>query len=218
MSLSLSYLDVKKLGLALTVYLTSLIAANTLGLKLMPFLFGTHLSVSVFSFPLVFIMTDLIGEAYGKEMARMFVLAGVATTVLFMVYTTISLLTPWSESSHWLKEGYLQIFQSSLRISIASIAAFLIGEYQDVFLFFSLTKRFGHKWFWLRSNLSNLWSQWLDTVIFMVIAFAGVYPPKTLILIIIPWWLYKVCMGILYTPLSYLGLWLLQREPRLRSL
>lgn len=206
---SYSQSDLTKLGLALTLYLTSLIAANILGLKLMPFLFGTHLSVSVFSFPVVFLMTDLIGEVYGKSMARLFVLAGVVTTLLFMSYATISLFAPWSESSLWLKEGYRQVFQTSLRISLASIVAFIVGEYQDVFAFFQLQKRWGKKWFWLRSNLSNAWSQLLDTVLFMIIAFAGVYSIKTLILIVLPWWLYKVAMGALYTPLSYIGLrWL----------
>jgi len=68
----------------------------------------------------------------------------------------------------------------------------------------------GTKFFWLRSLLSNLWSQLLDSLIFMVIAFAGVYTTKTLISIIISWWLYKVAMGALYTPLSYIGLSLLR--------
>lgn len=207
-----SLLDLKKLTIALAIYLTSLIAANTFGLKLMPFLFGTHLSVSVFSFPIVFLMTDMIGEVYGKQIARFFVGAGVLTTILFMTYTFLSLMTPWSNASSWLQQGYIQVFQGSIRVCLASILAFVIGEYQDVFFFFSLRKKFGAQRFWLRSNLSNLWSQLLDTTIFMVIAFAGIYPWKTLLVIILPWWLYKVVMGIFCTPLSYLGLWLL-RQP-----
>ena len=66
----------KKIIISLSLYLTSLLAANTLGLKIMPFLFHSHLSVGVFSFPIVFLMTDVIGEVYGKEMAKNFVLAG----------------------------------------------------------------------------------------------------------------------------------------------
>ena len=52
----------QKIAFALTLYLVSLIASNTLGIKLMPFLFGTHLSVAIFAFPIVFLMTDVIGE------------------------------------------------------------------------------------------------------------------------------------------------------------
>jgi uncharacterized PurR-regulated membrane protein YhhQ (DUF165 family) len=44
----------------------------------------------------------------------------------------------------------------------------------------------------------------------MVIAFAGVYSTATLISIIISWWLFKVAMGVLYTPLSYVGIYLLR--------
>jgi len=89
--------DYKKILICLTLYLTSLFAANTLGIKLMPFLFGTHLSVAVFSFPLVFIMTDIIGEVYGKKMAKNFVLAGVISIILFLFYSLISTILPWAQ-------------------------------------------------------------------------------------------------------------------------
>ena len=204
----------KKLIVALTLYLTSLFAANTLGLKIMPFFFGSHLSVAVFSFPVVFLMTDVIGEIYGKKIAKFFVLTGFISTALFILYSLISLAAPWAESGEWAKAGYNQIFGVSVRIAIASLTAFLIAEYQDVLAFFFFRNRWGEKLFWLRSFLSNLWSQLLDSAIFMVIAFAGIYPTPTLISIIITWWLYKVAMGLLYTPLSYVGLYLLKNKTR----
>lgn len=203
----------KKLIIALALYLTSLFAANTLGLKIMPFIFGTHLSVAVFSFPIVFLMTDVIGEIYGKTIAKFFVLAGFISTLLFITYSFISIATPWSEAGLWVKDGYNQVFGLSIRIALASVTAFLIAEYQDVISFFFFKEKMGAKHFWLRSNLSNLWSQFLDTVIFMTIAFAGVYPTRVLLSIIFTWWLYKVAMGILYTPLSYLGIrWLREKN------
>lgn len=200
----------KKLLIALAIYLTSLFAANTLGLKIMPFLFGSHLSVAVFSFPIVFMMTDVIGEVYGKRAAKFFVLAGFVSTALFIGYSFLSLVLPWSSAGTWAQQGYNQIFGISIRIAIASLTAFLIAEYQDVFSFFFFRKKFGAKRFWLRSSLSNIWSQFLDTTIFMLIAFAGIYPTPTLISIIVTWWLYKVAMGALYLPLSYLGIYFLK--------
>ncbi len=202
----------KKILVCLVLYITSLFAANTLGIKLMPFIFGTHLSVAVFSFPIVFIMTDVIGEVYGKKMAKNFVLAGVISIILFLLYSFISTITPWAKESLWVKDGYNQIFGLSARISVASLAAFVIAEYQDVIAFFFFRKHTGEKKFWLRSNFSNIWSQFLDTVIFMFIAFLGVYPVSTIIAIIIPWWLFKILMGFLYTPLSYLGIYLLKEK------
>jgi hypothetical protein len=210
--------DYKKILICLTLYITSLFAANTLGIKLMPFFFGTHLSVGVFCFPIVFIMTDMIGEVYGKKMANNFVIAGVISIILFLVYSFVSTAMPWAAEGLWVKDGYNEIFGLSVRFSIASVIAFVVGEYQDVLSFFFFSKKWGSKYFWLRSNLSNVWSQFFDTVIFMLIAFAGVpflhitavYPLHTIFLIIIPWWLYKVVMGIFYTPLSYLGIHILK--------
>ncbi len=199
----------KKITIALALYLTSLFAANTLGLKIMPFLFGSHLSVAVFSFPIVFLMTDVIGEVFGKRIAKFFVLAGFVSTALFIAYSFLSLAMPWFLEGEWARAGYDQIFGVSIRVAVGSLVAFLVAEYQDVFSFFFFRAKFGTKHFWLRSNLSNVWSQLLDSVIFMLIAFAGIYPWATLMSIIITWWLFKVAMGVLYTPLSYLGIYLL---------
>lgn len=202
--------DQKKIFVCLVLYITALIAANTMGLKTMPFLFGTHLSVSVFYFPFVFVMTDIIGEVYGKKMAKMFVFAGFLSVVAFLLFNIISMLMPWAEASMWARDSYNMLYGISIRISIASVLAFVIGEYQDVMAFFFFKAKQGGKYFWLRSNLSNIWSQFLDTVIFMVVAFAGIYSTPKLILMIIPWWIYKVLMGFAYTPISYLGIKLLR--------
>src|SRR3989338_2182341 len=202
--------DTKKILLALTLYLASLFAANTLGLKIAPFLLGLHVSVAVFSIPFVFLTTDVIGEVYGKKMARFFVRCGFFATALFLLYSTISMLLPWDPAGLWAKAGYEQIFGVSMRIAIASLVAFAVSEFQDVTTFFFVKQKIGEKMFWLRSLISNIWSQFLDSVLFMVIAFAGVYPTPVLIRIIITWWLFKVAMGLFYTPLSYLGLKLLR--------
>jgi len=210
---SLTEKDYKKILVCLTLYISSLFAANTLGIKLMPFLFGTHLSVAVFSCPIIFIMTDVIGEVYGKKMAKNFVLAGVVSIVIFLFYSLISTITPWAKEGLWARDGYNLIFGVSARFSIASLVAFIVAEYQDVISFFFFKKYTGDKYFWLRSNLSNLWSQLLDSTIFMLIAYLGILPIKTILLIIIPWWIYKVFMGFIYTPLSYLAIYLLKGKP-----
>lgn len=200
----------KKVLIALAIYLASLFATNTLGIKVMPFIFGSRLSVGVFSFPVVFLMTDVIGEVFGKRTAKLFVFAGFISTALFIAYSFLSLAMPWSPNGVWVRESYNQIFGISIRIAIASLTAFIIAEYQDVLSFFFFREKWGVKPFWLRSLLSNVWSQILDTSIFMTIAFAGVYPTGMLIRMIISWWLFKVIMGFLYTPLSYLGIRLLR--------
>ena len=135
----------KPVLVCLTLYITSLFAANTLGVKLMPFLFGTHLSVAVFSFPIVFIMTDIIGEIYGKSMAKKFVFAGFVSIILFLLYSFLSTIMPWAHEGEWVKTGYNQIFGLSARFSIASLVAFFVAEYQDVISFFFFKKYIGEK-------------------------------------------------------------------------
>lgn len=209
----------RKLFIALALYLTSLLASNTLGLKIMPFLFGSHLSVAVFMFPIVFLMTDVVGEVYGRRIARYFVLAGFISTALFTLYNVISVLAPWAPAGSWIQASYDGVFAVTPRIAVASLVAFIVGEYQDVLMFFFSKRVFGRFGFWFRSLLSNVWSQFLDAVLFMGIAFygAGVYPTSVLVSITITWWLYKVAMGFLYTPLAYAGIWLLKDKPQVES-
>ena len=202
--------DMLKVALVFGLYLTSLIASNTLGLKIIPFL-GTHISTAIFMFPFVFITTDVVGEVYGKRLARFFVLAGFVSVALFILYSVLSLLPPWDPAGSWLQASYDTVFTVSIRISIASLVAFIVGEYQDVVMFFFVKNKLGDKNFWLRSNVSNLWSQFLDTVLFMTIAFYGVYSNDVLLGLIFSWWFFKVGIGVLYTPLSYLGIYLLRK-------
>lgn len=206
----------QKIFFALTLYIVSLIASNTLGIKLMPFLFGTHLSVAVFAFPMVFLMTDVIGEVYGKAMSRLFVKMGIYTNIIYLLFNIIANLMP-SSPDFFMQDAYGQIFGLSVRFALASLAAFAIGEYQDVFSFFFLRAKLGGKHFWLRSNLSNLWGQLIDSAVWSLIAFAGVYPLKVIVMIIVPWWLFKFAMGVIYTPLSYLGIWFLRQEEKSKS-
>src|SRR3990167_1230930 len=163
MPITLDERNTKKIHIALAIYLASLFAANTLGLKIMPFILGLHVSVAVFSFPFVFLTTDVIGEVYGKRIAKLFVLAGFIATSLFVLYSFLSLALPWDPAAEWVRGSYNTVFGISLRIAIASL-----------------------------------------------VAFAGVYPTPVLIRIIITWWLFKVAMGFVYTPLSYIGLKLLR--------
>lgn len=207
---NLSESALKKVLIALAVYITSLLASNTLGMKVMPFLFDAHVTVGILMFPIVFLMTDVIGELYGKKIARFFVFSGIVANILWIIYSFLALSLPWADAEHWAHGSYETIFGLSIRIAIASVVAFAVAEYQDVFSFFFLKAKFGQKLFWLRSTLSNLWSQFFDSVIFMTVAFYGVYSNETLVKVTLTLWLVKVLIGFLYTPLSYVGLWLLK--------
>lgn len=86
----------QKLFFLLAVYISALFASNLLGMKTMPFVFGTHLSVAVFFMPIVFITTDIVGQLYGKETAKLFVFSGFTALIIFILGNLLANTVPWS--------------------------------------------------------------------------------------------------------------------------
>ena len=200
----------QKLFFLLAVYIAALFASNLLGMKTMPFLFGTHLSVAVFFMPILFLTTDIVGQIYGKKMAQQFVYAGFLALLFFTFANLFGNMIPWSESTYTrIGNAYDIIFGLSPRIAIASLFAFFASEYIDVVTFFFAKKLWNH--FFFASTFSNLISQAIDTIVFMTIAFAGVFSPEKILMMAIPWWLYKFLGGLIYTPFSYFILSLLRK-------
>jgi queuosine precursor transporter len=194
-----------KLLFALTLYISAIFMSNLLGLKTMPFIFGTHITFAVFTLPLIFVTTDVIGKIYGKDMAKRFVFLGFFSIILWIIFSLFSQLLPWSAQTYArVGEAYETIFSLSIRISMASLCAFFASEYLDVLVFFRFKNQ--KSTFWMASFFSNLVSQLLDTVIFMTIAFLGFYDIEKILMMALPLWIYKVSMGVMYMPFSYLAL------------
>jgi uncharacterized integral membrane protein (TIGR00697 family) len=99
---------------------------------------------------------------------------------------------------------------------LASLIAFAIGEFSDVLIFYRIRQRLGKRNLWFRTNASNFLSQFLDTVIFMSLAFYAVNLPfaanfSFLLGLIVPYWLLKCFMSVIETPLVYVGVKLLKK-------
>ena len=98
---------------------------------------------------------------------------------------------------------------------VASLIAFLISQTHDVWAFNLWKEKTGGKYLWLRNNASTIVSQFLDTTVFMFIAFYQFTPKFTVPFIfslIIPYWLFKVLFAIIDTPFIYLGVWWLKKR------
>lgn len=200
----------QKLFFLLAVYISALFASNLLGMKTMPFLFGTHLSVAVFFLPILFLTTDIVGQVYGKEISKKFVYAGFLALIFFTLGNLLANMLPWSEATYMrIGSAYDIVFGLSPRMGIASLFAFFASEYIDVVTFFVGKKLWNN--FFFASTFSNLISQAIDTSVFMAIAFLGVFSPEKILMMAIPWWLYKVLGGLVYTPFSYFILSLLKK-------
>lgn len=199
-----------KTNILLGIFVGSLIAANLIGLKIAEFgIFQA--SVGILLFPILFLVTDIIEEVHGKKKAQEFVLIGFVTLIIVLIITVIAVILPFAERS-LVKEEYTTIFSTTIRIFIASITAFLIAQIHDVWAFNFWKKKTKGKYLWLRNNLSTIVSQFLDTTIFMFIAFYNISPNfnvEYVFTLIIPYWLVKVLFALFDTPFCYLGVkWL----------
>lgn len=200
----------RKTNILLGLFVGAIVTANLTGLKIANFgIFEA--SVGILAFPITFLITDIIEEVHGKEKAKEFVLVGIFTLIFIFIVTGIAVVLPFAERS-LVKEEYTKIFGISLRIFIASFTAFLISQTHDVWAFNFWKIKTKGKFLWLRNNFSTIVSQFLDTVIFMFIAFYGLSPKFTttyVFSLVIPYWLVKVLFALGDTPFCYLGVrWL----------
>lgn len=208
-----------KLNLLLSLYIGALFASNLLGGKLMPIGFGDRgLSVAIIMFPFLFLITDIVGEVYGKKKAQGFVKLGLISLSVLLFWQYFALNVPWAVPNEWYagyNEAYKTIFSMSLTFTIASIIAFAFGQYVDVFIYHAIKRIQGNKWIWFRNNLSTIIGQFVDSVMWVFIAFSprlldGSFTPWSLFsIVVVPYWLAKVIFAIIDTPICYLGIrWL----------
>lgn len=201
-----------------TLFAGTVVAANLMGTKVIPFFtIGTYQmtgSVAIFLFPLSFLITDIVAEIYGPRATRALVTGTLMVLVLVLGVTALATVLPPADRFAAQNAEYVSVFRSSLRIILASIVAFTLSQYHDVWAFDFWKKKTNGRFLWLRNNASTIVSQLIDTVIFMLIAFWGVSERFTLGFVLgsmVPaYYLLKVLAAFLDTPLVYLGVRLLR--------
>lgn len=192
-----------------------LIAIFTASLTIAAVLASKIIQIGIFSVPagilaysITFACTDIIGEVYGKQAARSVVLAGFASLILVILLIKLAIIIP--PAPFWPNQTmFVTLLGSSERIIIASLAAYLLSQLADVWLFARLRQLTDGRYLWLRNNGSTIVSQLLDSIVFIVIAFAGVFP---LLPMILGQWLIKLVIALADTPLVYAGVHLLRRK------
>lgn len=216
-----SYFGMRRMDLLLAVYIFCIAAAELMGAKTFPLLqwpFALNASVAIFTVPLIFSINDIITEVYGPARARSVVRSGLFVIALLLLYALLTTSLPPSARFAGSEAAYDTIFTFSMRMSIASLLAFAVSQFFDVFLFSKIRAALGTSKLWLRNNVSNILAQFVDTVVFIVLAF---YSFETsfganaafLWSIILPYWMLKNCMSALITPLVYAGVKWLKRDP-----
>lgn len=167
-------------------------------------LFGLTTTLGNVLYASVFLATDLLGEFYGKSAARRGVLLGFVTLLMATAYMQLALaFTPTADD---FAQPHLEaIFGLLPRIALASMCAYLVSQLHDVWAYHFLKSRTGDRLLWLRNNASTLVSQMLDSSIFCLIAFWGMFPGNVLMEILITTYLFKALVAVLDTPFIYLA-------------
>lgn len=200
----------KKRDFLFALFIASMVIVNVLGTKITT-MFGIRVSVGIFFMPLLFLITDIVGEVYGRKEATLFVNYGTIMLIfLFLMMNLCIYVTP-NETWH-MQDQYQAVFGSSLRMTLASLISFVISQHVDVFLFDFWKRVTRGKHLWIRNNASTITSQLFDTILFDFIAFWHInenYTASFLFTLILPYWLFKVAFALLDTPFCYWGVrWL----------
>ena len=173
-----------------------------------------NLTAGVLLWPVVFIMTDIINEYFGRKGVRFmsFTAAGIIAYAFLMVYFAMGL----HPADFWVQretnfgvinmdEAFNTIFGQGLWIIIGSLTAFLIGQIVDVYVFHFLRSFTGSSKIWLRATGSTLVSQFIDSFVVLLIAFYfGAGWDLSLVLAIgVVNYIYKFAVAVFLTPLLY---------------
>ena len=188
------------------IFITSLLIANVVSSKIVSF-WGLTVPAAIVAYPLTFLMTDVIGEIWGKEEANKTVLLGFICQCVSLILIALAILLPVASFADNQAEFQL-ILGSSFRVVFASMIAYICSQSWDVWVFHKVRdlyiaihgSRIGGRWIW--NNVSTMTSQIIDTGIFITIAFYGVVPD--IFAMIISQYLVKLVYAVLDTVPFYL--------------
>ncbi|MFB6133501.1 MAG: queuosine precursor transporter [Halanaeroarchaeum sp.] len=165
------------------------------------------------AYALTFFATDAYSELYGRRPAQVVVNVGffLNFVMLALVWSTIAL--PVAPTSPVDAAAFASVLGPSTSIVVGSLAAYLVSQNLDVVVFHALRERTAGAHLWLRNIASTATSQFVDTVIFVAMAFYAVpaaigtsqpLPPSVLVGLIVGQYVLKLAIALLDTPFVYL--------------
>lgn len=209
------------------LFITALLVANIVGPKF--FHFGTlrlgsievHIehSVGMFAFPVTFLLTDLLNEYYGKNGARRVTYLGLAMSLFAFLLIYLGTIAPPAPENRTFvpEEQFDRVLGASGRMIIASMVAYLIGQFTDIAMFAFMKRLTRGRLIWLRATGSTIVSQFVDSLCIMTVLYFfqrladGERPDLAFTLIAaLKGYSIKFGIAVLITPLIYVGRALVQ--------
>ncbi|MGB7999515.1 MAG: queuosine precursor transporter [Anaerobacillus sp.] len=193
------YID-RQLVLFNVLFATSIVIANVLAGKVV--MIGSFvIPAAVVMYAFSFLFTDIIHENYGKEEAKRTVQYGFIAQIFASIMIYLGMLLPVAPFAADTQAAYEILLGQNYRFVLASLAAYLVSQHLDVYIFSELKKRTSDRYKWLRNNASTFASQLIDTTIFITIAFAGTVP--NIWIMILSQFVIKLGLALLDTPVFY---------------
>ena len=202
----------KYLGAITAFFVTILIVSNVASSKILllgPFTFdgGTIL------FPVSYIFGDVLTEVYGYAKARRVIWTGFFMTIIAALVFYIVGILPAAPG--WTGQAaYEQILGVVPRIVLGSVVAFIAGEFANSYIMARMKVEMKGKQLWIRTIGSTLIGEGLDTGIFVLIAFSGIFSPNLLWTIMISNYIFKVGIEAVFTPVTYAIVGFLKRSEK----
>src|SRR3990167_2570351 len=191
----------KHLDTITALFVAVLLISNVASSKIVqfgPFTFdaGTLL------FPLSYIFGDILTEVYGYKRSRKVIWLGfICALLMTLTFIVVGKLTP---AADWLnQDAYDKILGLTPRIVIASLIAYFSGEFSNSFTLAKMKIMTKGKWLWTRTIGSTVIGEFIDTILFIFIAFYGVLPMSLIWTLIISNYLFKTGVEVILTPLTY---------------
>jgi queuosine precursor transporter len=199
------------LPLITAVFVTTLIISNIIAVKVVT-VAGLILPAAVILFPIAYIFGDILTEVYGYARARQVIWTGFLCNLLAVAAIWVGGLLPaapfWTagpfDDPTSAQQAYQAILGFTPRLLLASFIAYLVGEFLNAFVLAKLKIKTEGRLLWLRTIGSTLVGQGADSLVFLTIAFWGIFSPSELGTAILSQWLFKVSYETLATPFTYL--------------
>lgn len=188
-------------GLLITCYITS----NVMSVKILNIFNIPFLDNGTLIFPLTYMLGDVLTEVWGFKTARKVIFITLLCNIFFIAFTSLGIVLPTVSDQQVISDAYKTVFLQTPRILGASLVAFIVGEFSNSFVLEKIKQKTKGKYFWLRTIGSSVVGHFLDTSIFLIIAFLGVVDFKELVLMIVIQYVIKLGIEALCaTPFAYM--------------
>ena len=166
----------------------------------------------VLIFPISYIIGDVVAEVWGYQKARLIIWAGFAVNLIAILFYSLSIVIP--AAPFWTnQDAYATVLQYSPRIALASIVAYLFGSFINAYVMSRVKVLTAGKNFSMRAVVSTIAGEGIDSVIFMSIAFIGIIPGHSLLVMIGTQASLKIIYEIIVLPLTVVIVkWLKKQE------